>query len=142
VPSEPPPIDPAWLDRILRRFADGTLPPSEFGHRAHLVIALSHARSFGDDALVILRAALREYLMRHAGDTRAYHETMTAAWLRLIDVFDRPHRTLALVEAAARLVARFPDKHALAAHYTTERLMSDAARARWLDPDLAPLPGR
>lgn len=133
-------IDPAWLERVLAAFADLTLPPSEFDNRAHLVIALSYLRSFDHDALPLLRSALRCYLERHTGDTRAYHETLTAAWLRLIDAFDRPRRGLGLAEAASRVVARFPDKHGLAAHYTQSRLMSDGARARWVEPDLAPLP--
>lgn len=133
-------IDPAWLERVLAGFADLTLPPSEFDHRAHLVIALSYVRSFGHDALPLLRSALRCYLERHTGDTRAYHETLTAAWLRLVDAFDRPRRGLGLAEAASHVVARFPDRHGLATHYTQSRLMSDEARARWVEPDLAPLP--
>jgi hypothetical protein len=139
-PDDVPAIDAKWIDTLVDGFEDGSLPPSSLTHAAHLVLALVYARQYAPDPAEPFRHALRHYLQRRAGDTRAYHETITRAWMHLVLAFCREHAELDLPAAARTLVARHPSKYALDAHYTRARLLSDDARVHWLEPDLAPLP--
>lgn len=125
----------------MGRFESALLLPSELNHRAHLVIALVYVRRYGTTAVRPFRLVFRRYLRARAGSTDGYHETMTVAWLRLVTAFALGVTELELPVAAARLCERYPDKHALGAYYSPGCLMSAAARAAWVEPDLAALPG-
>jgi hypothetical protein len=69
---------------------------------------------------------------------RGYHETITRVWLVTVRALMRevPSKTsLAFVETCDRL-----GRDALLRHYSRERLMSVEARARFVEPDVSPLP--
>jgi hypothetical protein len=72
--------------------------------------------------------------------TRGYHETMTQAWMRLV------YRALEQ-SGPAGTADRFLDDHPELSHmktlqlfYSRERLMSPDAKARFVEPDISPLP--
>jgi len=70
---------------------------------------------------------------------RGYHETITRVWLAVVRQLMQEvaaESSLAFVEACGDRLA----KDALLRHYSRERLMSVEARARFVEPDLAPLP--
>ncbi len=72
--------------------------------------------------------------------TRGYHETITRAWLAHVGALTREHprfeSSAALFDALGDRVAQ----SALLTYYTRDRLLSLAARARFLEPDLTALP--
>jgi hypothetical protein len=73
------------------------------------------------------------------GVAQRFHHTLTVVWIRLIESerLLRPDVPFdAFVEAAPILL----NKDAPLAYYTRERLFSDEARQRWVEPDLKPLP--
>jgi hypothetical protein len=121
---------------FLARFEERSL--ESFSHRDHLRVAYAYARRGGAEAAVAGARHIRD-LAEAAGDRGKYHETLTVAWARVI-----AH----LVERAPQLsfaafVVAHPELHRrelLLAHYSPERMFSDEARARFLEPDVLPLP--
>jgi hypothetical protein len=64
---------------------------------------------------------------------------MTRFWVRVVDMAIRLHPQLpfdALLAAEPHLL----DKTLPFRHWSRELLMSPPAKARWLDPDLRPMP--
>jgi hypothetical protein len=130
---------------LVRRFEDGVLPREEWTHAAHLIVALDFARrSSPQDGLTRLRLAIKRHNKATGTpetETRGYHETITVAWFQLVrhflEVFDDGRSLAALADALVELYS----KETLFAHYSRERLLGREARARWVEPDLQPLPG-
>ncbi len=127
-----------------RAFSARSIPVAEFGHAAHLRAGYLCLLKFGSGgALDAMRDGLRELLAqaveRGYDPPVGYHETITIFWLRLIAARFRPAES----RDSAAFFADHPDlfdKHLIAKHYSKQRLMSDAARTRFVEPDRAPLP--
>jgi hypothetical protein len=124
-------------DAFLARFEAGSL--QSFDHRDHLRVAFAYARRGGvEHAVDRARRGLRHLTAAH-GEPERYHETLTTAWARVI-----AHHALAHTDRGfdAFLAAhpRLLDRELLLAHYSRERLFSPTARARFVEPDLEPLP--
>lgn len=123
-------------DAFLARFEAGRL--DSFTHRDHLRVAFAYARRGGvEHAIERARSGLRHFTAAH-GETERYHDTLTTAWARII-----AHHALAHTGGFETFLAANPrllDRELLLAHYSHERLFSDAARARFVEPDLLALP--
>ncbi|WP_165221723.1 hypothetical protein [Aquisphaera insulae] len=125
------------IDSLVARFEDGTLPGAEWTHGAHLVVALWYVRQHDrDEATARIRDGIREY-NRRAGNHTGYHETITLAWVEVIDRFlaGRDRRAPISVLAAG-LLDRCGRSDYLLQFYSKDRLFSAEARAGWLPPDL------
>ena len=130
---------------LAERFTTLTLPQEEWTHAAHLVVGAWHVDRYGPaDALARLRAGIRRLNASHGNvntATDGYHETITAAYVILLSAFlegcpsDLPLSTRVERLLASPLAAR----DMLFTFYSRERLLSTDARARWVEPDLAPL---
>lgn len=141
-------------DEFLAAFEGCAFDRTEWTHAAHVRMAwlyLTRAAP-GADVLGAVRAGLQRLnaalRARHpaapgrAPDPRGldgYHETVTAAFVRVIAARVRPG------EGFAAFADRNPDLFdrafpALLAHYSPERLYAPAARGAFLEPDRAPLP--
>jgi hypothetical protein len=124
-------------DAFLAHFEAGSL--HSFGHRDHLRVAFAYARRGGvDHAVDHARRGLRHIAAAY-GEPERYHDTLTTAWARVIAHHALSHADGgfdAFVAAHPRLL----DRELLLAHYSRERLFSRAARAQFVEPDLAPLP--
>ena len=126
---------------LLRAFLGRTLTHSQWDHSAHLRVAWMHIREHGcDQAIVLLRDRINALNASHNVPdlpTRGYHETITIAWVRVIaSRLAEDHDSLAFLERNHDLL----NPLLLQASYTTERLMSSEAKARFVAPDLGPLP--
>lgn len=135
---------------LLAAFLAPSLPEKEWTHRAHIRVGwllletanaptprerLDLAFNRMRDGLHILNASL------NVPDelTRGYHETITLAFLRVIDAARRAapaQNSDAFCDAHPELLTKF----ALLKHYSRERIMSAEAKAAFLEPDLEPLP--
>jgi hypothetical protein len=134
------------LDTLAARFEAAAIPAVEWTHHAHICVGAWHVHHLGPQtALARLRAGIRRLNEAHGtvnSTTRGYHETITAAYVRLITHFfaacpaDMPLPD----RAAALLSSALAERSYLLRHYTRDRLMSPAARAAWIEPDLEPLP--
>ncbi len=129
---------------FLRRFETCELLFEEWHHREHLRVAYLYLlRWHPPDALDRMRSALKALnAAQKVPETleRGYHETLTRGWLQLVHC--------ALCEYGPEADSDiFLDKHthllarrAMLFFYSRTRLMSAEAKARFVDPDLAPLP--
>ena len=130
---------------LAARFAALTLAKEEWTHAAHLTVGVWHVDRYGAaDALTRLRDGIRRLNESHGSvntATAGYHETITAAYVTLLAAYlaacppDVP-----LAARVDRLLAGpLAARDMLFTFYSRERLLSVDARARWIDPDLAPL---
>jgi hypothetical protein len=133
------------LEDLVRRFADGTLPRAEWTHAAHLAVGAWHVERFGADAAIDrLRDGIRALNERHGTPntaTSGYHETTTVAYVHLLEKeLTKPSRDVPLASRVAEILAGpLADKGHLFRFWSRERLLSEAARATWTPPDVAPL---
>ena len=132
-------------DALAARFTALTLPKDEWTHAAHLTVGAWHADHYGaSDALTRLRTGIRRLNESHGNantETAGYHETITAAYVTLIAAYLEacpPGQTLA-ARVDRLLAGPLAARDMLLTFYSRERLMSMDARARWVEPDLAPL---
>ena len=130
------------IDREFRAaFEAGAFAPADFSHRAHVRLAYVYlADSDVNLALERMRAALVSFLSHHGIPATKYHETLTRAWILAVDHF--MHRSPAAA-SADDFIARNPlllDTKIMLTHYSASLLFSDTARARFVEPDLDPIP--
>jgi hypothetical protein len=124
-------------EAFLRRFEAASL--GSFGHRDHLRVAFAYARRGGvDHAVARAREGLRRFTAAH-GQAGRYHETLTTAWARVVGHYALRARDDDF-EAFLAAYPRLLERDLLCAHYSRERLLSEAARAAFVEPDLLALP--
>ena len=130
----------AELASLVRRFEDCTLPREEWAHRAHLSVAAWYlAHHSRDDATARIREGIQRY-NESLGNAKVYHETITLSWIALIACFlQKSAFERRVAELATEVNERFGTSDYLLRHFSKEWLFSDAARAQWVEPDLAPL---
>jgi hypothetical protein len=126
------------IESFMRAFEDGSLTKPEWTHSRHLIMALWYLwRHDRDEATRLIRDGIQRHNVRQANLT-GYHETITLAWVAVIERFLRGADPSASVSVlAAELLRQCGDKDHLLRFYSRERLFSDEARARWVAPDLA-----
>jgi hypothetical protein len=133
------------LEQLLAGFQSCRLPRDAWTHLAHLRVGAWHVHHLGaETALATLRAGIRRLNDSHGTVNSAhsgYHETITAAYVRLIDLFLATFAAgVPFDERLAALVASpLGDRSILLGYWSRVRLMSPEARTEWLAPDLAPL---
>jgi hypothetical protein len=130
-------------DELWDAFVSATLPEKDWTHQGHLRVAWLYSRRHPlDEAHVLMRVGIIRLNKTHGlveTAARGYHETITRVWLAVVRSLMnevRAESSLAFVEACGDRLAR----DALLRHYSRERLMSVEARARYVDPDVSPLP--
>ena len=143
-PAERPFDSDAEVLALVREFEACTLPRACWNHRAHLTVALWYAaRLDHEEALDAVRRGilrLNEACGVVSTPTSGYHETITRFYMRVVGHFVEKESEGGWAERANRLLERYGEKRLPLRHYTESRLMSPAARAAWVEPDLAPLP--
>jgi NTE family protein len=133
------------VEDLAARFAVPSLRKAEWTHVAHLAVGAWHVDRYGaTEALVRLRDGIQRLNVSIGGantPSSGYHETITAAYATLIATFlDACPPGLPLAEKVDQLLASpVAARDMLLTFYSRERLFSAVARARWVDPDLAPL---
>lgn len=124
---------------FLDALESGELPEHEFGHAAHVRAAYLYLKE-GEfiDAYARIRRAIRNFADR-LGKPDKYHETITVAYLALIQQRMREGGAAAdwaaFVQANPELFA--PDL--LRRYYPQDQLASEMARAIFLLPAVSPI---
>jgi hypothetical protein len=129
-------------DRRFRAdFEGGRLKPEAFDHRGHIRLAYAYlAEAESDTALASLRSALQAFLRHHGIPPTKYHETLTRAWILAVRHF---MATSPPAGSSDEFIAGNPgllDSKIMMTHYSTDLLFSEEARARFLEPNLDPIP--
>jgi hypothetical protein len=137
----------AEIERLGLRLLDRSLPKVEWTHAGHFAAALwlLHARS-DIDAVREMPGIIRSYNIATGvanTDTGGYHETITQASLHMAGRFmaERPEGEPLYELHAALMASPLGEKDWLLDYWSRSLLFSVAARRRWVDPDLRPLPG-
>src|SRR3974377_557425 len=99
------------IEVMVQCFEDGSLPRSEWTHTRHLVMALWYLRCYGREvATRLIRGGIQRYNERQGNHT-GYHETITLAWIAVIDGFlGERDRSLPVSSLAEELLEECGDK--------------------------------
>ena len=126
---------------VVRRFESCEMPPEEFNHREHLLVALCYLLRMDDaEALGRVRAGLAAYVAAHGIDPNLYHETLTVFWLRRVRAYlARAGAGVGLAALANGLAEECGASRLVYEYYSKGLLDSAEARREWRDPDLRPL---
>lgn len=120
---------------VVEKFERCVYAPEEFIHARHLTVAAWYLCTLAEDvALNRMRESLLRFTAHHG--KQGYHETITRFWMRLIaEYLRRQSGDLADVQRINNVVARYP-KETIFHYYTRDRVMSEAAKRGWIEPDL------
>jgi ribosomal protein S18 acetylase RimI-like enzyme len=128
------------IEDLVRGFEETTLPRADWTHRSHLRVALWYVCRHGRaEATERIRAGIRRYNLSQ-GNPDGYHETITLAWVAVIDRFlGRLGRARPIADLAVALLAECGEPGYLLRYYSRELLGSAEARRRWVPPDRRPI---
>lgn len=130
--------------QLREAFETCTLPFEQWTHREHLRMAFMYAANDPlPQALEKMRAGIKAY--NKATGTpeeleRGYHETITVAFMRLVNQAIRQHGPFASSEAFCEACGPSLKKGVLLDYYSKDRLITLAAKQQFIEPDLQPLP--
>jgi len=131
------------LVQLVARFEACTLPKADWTHAAHLTVGAWHVkRSGAEPALAHLREAIRRLNESHGtlnSDSGGYHETITWAYTLLIARFLIAAPGSLAEQIQSLLASPLAAKDILLRFYSSELLMSVAARRGRVAPDLREL---
>lgn len=137
-------------DRCVAHVGEGlvarSLPRAEWTHEAHLAAtAYLILKRPEIDLDVELPGLIRRYNESVGGvndDTQGYHDTITRAYLHGVRLFlGAADRTRTVHELVNELLdSPIGRRDWPLRFWSTERLMSVAARRHWMEPDLAAMP--
>jgi hypothetical protein len=134
----------AEIEYIARGLIDRSLPKVAWTHAGHFAAALWLLKHRGLAAMADMPPLIRAYNEATGvpnTQTSGYHETITLASLRAAHVWlaDRSAHPLHVV-LDEMLTTRMGRSDWLLAHWSKPLLFSATARAKWVDPDLEPIP--
>ena len=131
-----PPDDATFVHRFLGQ----DWPPAAWTHEAHVRLAWTLVGEHGmPGAVDVVRAAIQQYNRHVLGREEAYHDTMTRAFVHIVAAERRDNESFGdFCRRRPDLLSRKP--LAVGRYYSADVLKSDAARAGFVAPDLAPLP--
>jgi len=131
-------------DAFVGRFEECAILLEEWDHKAHLRVAWTYLRRHGlEGATERMRAGIRRFNASKGvedGLDRGYHETLTVAWLKIVDAVMRVHGPEADATAFLEKHTQLHSKALLRLYYTRDRFLSWDAKRRFVEPDLAPFP--
>jgi hypothetical protein len=127
---------------LQRRFLANGLSPSQFHHREHLRLAYVFLVQHGDEqaAYPAFREALLAFLHYHGIDPAKYHATLTQAWLLAVLHFMEISAPLQSSTEFLATHALLLDPEIMFTHYSRDLIKSPAARTRFVEPDIQPIP--
>ena len=128
-------------DEFLAAFEARTL--EEFHHRDHIKVAYLYLRRHPlDDAIAKVRTGLQALAVAWKAPVddleKGYHETMTQAWVRLVHLALRDHKSSESADAFCDQQPKLMEKTYLQSFYSRERLTTWEAKRGFIEPDLAP----
>ncbi|HEX7159028.1 MAG TPA: hypothetical protein VF214_08450 [Edaphobacter sp.] len=129
------------IDAFLAAFEDGTLPKSRWTHSAHLFTGACYVHAHGSElATNLMRERIRRYNLAVGTQntpTSGYHETITVAWIKLLDRLHRDSAPITRADFVALAVERFgSDRNPFRQHYNYDLASSTEARLSWVPPNL------
>lgn len=131
-------------ETFLREFETQRWLLEKWHHRDHIKLAYLYLRRFGfEEAVGKIRTGIKAHNATHGvpeSPTSGYHETVTIAWLRLVDLVLCEYGPANSADEFFEQHQELSQKKTLRLFYSRERFMSAEAKVRFVEPDLAPLP--
>jgi flavin reductase (DIM6/NTAB) family NADH-FMN oxidoreductase RutF len=127
-------------DEFIATFERGGFGGGDFPHKAHIRMAWMYVTRVGPEAAIDRAAGGIRALAKANGQPTLYHDTLTRAWVYLVADAVTKSPSANFEEFLARN-PQLLDKRLLLAYYSPDVLSSAQARATWIAPDLAPIPG-
>ena len=133
-------------DRAFRAsFEANKIAPGAFHHRGHLRLAYIYLAEPGpgadtESAHARMRNALLGFLQHNGVDAAKYHETLTRSWILAVRHFMVNTVNASSADDFIDQNPRMLDAKIMLTHYSAATLFSDEARARFVEPDLDPIP--
>jgi hypothetical protein len=130
------------MDEWIASFEGCTLPKQRWTHGAHLLTGACYVHALGQAAAIDrMRMCVKRYNESVGGrntDTSGYHETITIAWIKLLDALLRESAPIERAVFARLAVERFAnDRDILRRYYEFDLVTSVEARRNWIEPTLA-----
>ena len=129
---------------LVAAFESCSLRREQWTHRAHVRVGYLYASQLSlEEAATRMRSGLQALNAVHGTPEsvdRGYHETITIAFLRLIRAAIDEHGPFQSSQEFCESRPELLDKNLLSRFYSRDRIKSLAAKARFVEPDLAPLP--
>jgi hypothetical protein len=122
---------------FLRDFHNHTL--ESFGHRDHLWLAWALKKTHGLDISERLIMQGIQAFAEYQGAGNRYHETLTMFWVRIVDHAVQARPDIINFDVFLESFPFLLDKNLPTRHWTSERLWSDSAKTKWIEPDLRPI---
>src|SRR5215208_1694374 len=118
------------VEEVVRRFESCELPPADFNHREHLLVALCYLLRMGDaEALAHIRARIGAYAAAHGVNPSLYHETVTVFWLKRVRAFiEHKGAGPGLAEMTNALAEECGSSRLVFDYYSKELIDSEGAR--------------
>jgi hypothetical protein len=132
------------IDAFLAAFEGCTLPKQEWTHGAHLLTGACYVHAFGElEAIDRMRLCVSRFNESVGGEnteTSGYHETITVAWIKLLNgLYDRS-KPIERAAFATLAVEQFEgQKDIFSRFYDFDLVASKEARRSWVEPNLRPL---
>jgi len=126
-------------DDELVRMIENCALESDFHHADHIRLAWIYLRMLPEaQAALRMSSTLRRY-SAYKGKPERYHDTMTLAWMRLVDAARRATPEISTFDKFIAAHPYLADQKTLLGHYSQNVLDSDTARSGWVAPDLRAL---
>jgi hypothetical protein len=134
---DPPFTSESEIIELVQLFESSELPGERWTHRAHLAVATTYLQRYPlHEATERARVHIQRF-NESRGKRTGYHETITVLFMRLV-ARELTMRNCDIAAFVNSLTGRFTVDELLA-YYSRERLWSDAARARFVEPDIREL---
>jgi hypothetical protein len=132
------------IDEFLSAFEECRLPKERWTHAAHILTGACYVHVLGQAAAIDrMRVCVKRYNVAVGGkntETSGYHETITIAWIKLLDRLRRESGAIGRADFARVAVERFEgDRQIFERFYAFDLVQSAEARRRWVPPTLSPL---
>ncbi|WP_153798794.1 hypothetical protein [Foetidibacter luteolus] len=132
------------IDALMQGFNNKTLPKEQWTHQAHLTAAVWHLKHYDiNEATCLLKSGIISYNLSVGGVNNGfggYHETLTIFWISIVDFYVRRYNNLSVTETCNNfLESNLADRALPFKFYAKEYILSPAARARFMQPDILPL---
>ena len=134
----------SYDETFLQHFEACAIPHQEWNHSAYLKVAYLYlTRQPFEAALEKIRSGVKAHNLSHGiqdTPTSGYHETMTCVFMHLVHTTLRQFGHAGSADAFFDAQSQLGNKRIPLLFYSRDLIMSAAAKAVFVEPDLAALP--
>ncbi len=132
------------IEDLIEGFQTCKLPRYQWTHQAHLIVALWYLTHYSElEARNCICNGIKKYNRAIGIKTTkdsGYHETITLFWIQIVDQYlCAGGKNRSLVELVNGIIQDYGNARLPFEYYSSDLLMSQEARQRWVEPNLKPL---